>query len=136
MLSQPTSKKLSPIIGQNISSSEENSLNNENKNNKGSQNSGKSEGLTVTKTVVINNSNSSSSSGAGQLQVVDNYIEPIFKIEKVPSNKASSNENSNGKENAATSQKSDWKPFATLNVDFSFCLYAWLQFVFEKYGIK
>ena len=49
----------------------------------------------VTKTVVINNSSGSSSS-AGKLFITDNYVEPIFRIEKVPSNKTSSNENSRG----------------------------------------
>ena len=51
---------------------------------------------TVMKTVVINNSSSSSSGKGSKLLVVENYIEPIFKIEKVLSNKSNSNENSRG----------------------------------------
>ena len=49
------------------------------------------------KTVVINNANSSSSSGQSRkLVVTDSYVEPIFKIEKIYSNKSSSNEHSSG----------------------------------------
>ena len=60
---------------------------------------------TCMKTVVINNSSSSSSGKGSKLLVVDNYIEPIFKIEKVLSNKSNSNENSSGNDGSSSAKQ-------------------------------